>query len=604
MKRFNSIDVLKTFAIIAVVLYHSGFMQYGYLGVDIFLVVNGYLLANSFNKLNTFKQGFDFLTRRLLRLYPIIIIASIVCLVWGSYWMLPYNFFDLSQYTIATNLSANNILMSIKSSDYWNTLNDYKPLMHTWYLGVVVQFYIFFTILIVFLKKTIKTSKNITLYTIVICSIISLILYLIPLFTVTEKFYFLPFRIFEFGAGMCVALIFQNGIPRLAYNKKLSTSIIAIAYVALITLIILKYDFIPTTIRLLLTVFLSSLILAFLQYVSEKSNFIFSNRVLAIIGRWSFSIYMWHQIVLAFCRYSFTSDINAKIFIILMIITIGLSVLSYYFIEVPVSNAIRNKKQKYVIWPTIILWASVLCVSFYINFRSGVIRDVPELDIFKENAFSRMHIAYNENAHRFDKDFTSKNKLHWLVIGDSYGRDFVNIINEAGISDKVEISYIVRNSYNLSSSNTFNRIDNADKIFFCMSIKPGTGNIEKFIPILDSLGKGTDNLVIVGSKLFGYSCGQIYSHRYAPNYYKSSLKIDDQYFIKNEEYKKRWGENYIDMITPVAVGNNEVKVFSDENKIISQDCEHLTEGGAKYYAKLLNPIFKKMIDNSTNTHKE
>lgn len=604
MERKNSIDVLKALAIIAVVLYHAGFMQYGYLGVDIFLVVNGYLLANSFNKLYTFKQGFDFLTRRLLRLYPVIIVASIICLAWGSYWMLPYNFFDLSQYTIATNLSANNILMSIKSSDYWNTLNDYKPLMHTWYLGIVVQFYIFFTFLIIFLKKFIKTSKNITIYTIAICSIISLILYLTPQFTVTEKFYFLPFRIFEFGAGMCIAFLFQNRISNFAYNKKLSTSIVTIAYIALISMIVLNYDFLPTTIRLLITVLLSSLILAFLQYVSEKSNFIFSNSILAIIGRWSFSIYIWHQIVLAFCRYSFTSDINTKVFIILMIITIGLSLLSYYFIEEPVSNAIRNKKQKYIIWPTIILWTGVLCISFYLNCRSGVIRDVPELDIYKEKAFSRMHIAYNESAHKFDKDFTSDNKLHWLVIGDSYGRDFVNVLNEADISDKVEISYIVRNSYNLSSSNTINRINNADKIFFCMSIKPGTESIDKFIPILDSLGTGTDNLIIVGSKLFGYSCGEVYGHRHSPNYYKSSLKIDDNYFIKNEEYKKRWGNNYIDMITPVSVGNNEVKVFSDENKIISQDCEHLTEGGAKYYAKLLNPIFNRMIENSTNTHKE
>ncbi len=56
-KRLQYIDVLKAIAIIAVVLYHAGFAHFGYLGVDVFLVINGYLLANSFSKLNSFRGG-------------------------------------------------------------------------------------------------------------------------------------------------------------------------------------------------------------------------------------------------------------------------------------------------------------------------------------------------------------------------------------------------------------------------------------------------------------------------------------------------------------------------------------------------------------------
>ena len=54
MKRFNYLDVLKGIAIIAVVLYHIGYMQFGFLGVDVFLVVNGFLLAKAFKGLSTF----------------------------------------------------------------------------------------------------------------------------------------------------------------------------------------------------------------------------------------------------------------------------------------------------------------------------------------------------------------------------------------------------------------------------------------------------------------------------------------------------------------------------------------------------------------------
>lgn len=55
MKRFDYLDVLKGIAIIAVVLYHVGYMQYGFLGVDVFLVVNGFLLAKAFKGLSTYR---------------------------------------------------------------------------------------------------------------------------------------------------------------------------------------------------------------------------------------------------------------------------------------------------------------------------------------------------------------------------------------------------------------------------------------------------------------------------------------------------------------------------------------------------------------------
>ena len=119
--------------------------------------------------------------------------------------MLPYQYQDLAQSVIATDLFANNILMSIKSSNYWNVLNDYKPLMHTWYLGVIVQFYIAFALLFIFLKKLIRPKRDITIYIVGGCLLLSLILYLLPNFNASQKFYFLPFRAFEFCAGCLTA---------------------------------------------------------------------------------------------------------------------------------------------------------------------------------------------------------------------------------------------------------------------------------------------------------------------------------------------------------------------------------------------------------------
>lgn len=283
--RLDYLDVMKAMAIIAVVLYHTGYMTYGYLGVDVFLVINGYLLAKGFSSLNSIGGGCKFLIKRVLRLWPVVVAASAVCLIWGAYWMLPYNYFDLSQHVIASNLFANNILMSIKSADYWNTLNEYKPLMHMWYLGVVVQFYVFFAILLILMKKVVRSKKDITIYVVGICSFLSLVLYLMPAFTVSQKFYYLPFRVFEFGAGMWLALYIRDKSFKMHERKSLMTLLSVLIYAALLVLLFVNSAFVPSAVRLLMTVLLSSILLFTLPHVTARFNALFSNKALAAVGR-------------------------------------------------------------------------------------------------------------------------------------------------------------------------------------------------------------------------------------------------------------------------------------------------------------------------------
>ena len=133
--RIKYIDVLKAFAIIAVVLYHTGLMTYGYLGVDMFLVIAGYLTTKSlFAKMNSPENlsvggGFylKFEISRLIRLLPPLLIAGLVCMIAGLWLMLPDDYENLSESVIATNLFANNVLSAITTKNYWDVVNEYKP---------------------------------------------------------------------------------------------------------------------------------------------------------------------------------------------------------------------------------------------------------------------------------------------------------------------------------------------------------------------------------------------------------------------------------------------------------------------------------------------
>ena len=137
------IDVLKGIAIIAVVLYHfgGGYLAYGYLGVDIFLVISGYFMMKSIMKSMDEKRFsyWNFLFGRIARLWPLVLIMGAVALAIGCFTMLPDDLENLSQSVIASNVFANNILACITTRNYWDIVNTYKPLMHTWYLGVLMQ---------------------------------------------------------------------------------------------------------------------------------------------------------------------------------------------------------------------------------------------------------------------------------------------------------------------------------------------------------------------------------------------------------------------------------------------------------------------------------
>lgn len=95
-------------------------------------------------------------------------------------------------------------------------------------------------------------------------------------------------------------------------------------------------------------------------------------------------------------------------------------------------------------------------------------------------------------------------------------------------------------------------------------------------------------LFVISSKSFGTSNGIIYAHRKSGDYFNQSIEIDSAIIAFNNEMKKVPAKGYIDMMSPVMVDEIHVRVFTDENKFISQDCRHLTQAGAQYYAKILD----------------
>lgn len=585
--RKNNIDFLKGIAIIAVVLYHMGLLESGYLGVDIFFVIAGFLTVSSiFRRLENNSFSFwSYIKNKIVRLLPMILIASGICLIVGYILWLPDDYENLSESIIASTFFSNNILSRITTKNYWDTVNDFKPLMHMWYLGILMEFYIVVPLLLkafrfIAIKVKQNTKKVIGGGCGILC-VISLILFILPQFGVGDKFYFLQFRFFELGIGGLVGL-FLTEIKEHKWVKKKSLLYLSMGLL-LITLCVGIFTFdiskigvetivigesqtssssllLSNTVLVLLIVVFTVVVLL----LSDESDCFNNNNLLCLIGKRSYSIFVWHQVLLALYRYSISAKITI-IFVIGCIIAIALiSEISYRVVE----QKVKDTKRTIVI--TVISAVLVCGISGLIFLKAGVVRDVPELGITTANVHRNMHAEYCDRVYKYDTDFSDNGKTNILVIGNSFARDFGNIILESEYDVNLSYIYTLNETY-------IDRIKQADRVF----IFSDKNNVPNYV------WENCTCVYGIGTKNFGSNNGNIYSHRFFKNYYSQSISLDEGYRTLNENWKNSWGENYVDMIDPVTNLDGSIMVFTDEKMYISQDCRHLTQGGARFYVKVL-----------------
>lgn len=571
--RIKYLDVLKAFAIIVVVLYHAGILTYGYLGVDVFLVVAGYLTTRSLYKGEI--KYFSFEINRVARLLPPLLLAGIVCVLVGYFAMLPDDYENLSLSVIATNFFGNNILAALTTKNYWDVVNEYKPLMHTWYVGVLMQFYLVYPILFCLAKLDKKNPKSTLMIMMGSLAVVSLLLY----FAISDnaiRFYYLPCRFFEFAVGGVVALIYKPG-----EDTPLGKWFVYTCYMLLLVLMVTNMELMPAMVRLVAVVALSSVLLCSQNILENKVT---GNIFLSKIGAASYSIFVWHQIVLAYCRYMWTSQFSPQVYGVILIVTIVLSWLSYEIVEQGIPKFMKTKKGKMWFYSLMVVVLILLSLfSGYIYMNAGVVRDVPELYISKKDSFRMNHKAYNDKIYKMDKPFET-NKKHWLVIGNSFGRDFANVILESNVADSVELSYIYMDDYDKPEK--VDRYANADMIFLS-SLGTTKATVSQVESICMAVGFPKDKLIIVGTKNFGECNGQFYVKRGSSDYFELRTKMEKPYYSINKELKDTYGNRYLDLIGLVENEDGTMPVFTPDHKFISQDCRHFSMGGAKWFARLI-----------------
>ena len=570
----TDIDGLRAIAVLVVIFFHFGYLTNGYLGVDVFFVISGYLITKIIYQEageNNFSI-FNFYLRRIRRIIPLVLFVVFISLLVGILVMLPDDLENLSQSIVATNFFSNNILQLITTRDYWNIVNEYKPLMHTWSLGVEEQFYFIYPILFLILGNR-KRLKYI-LPALILLSLLSFSLFIFCL-DPNAKFYLIQYRFWELSTG---------GVVSILANKKEINGKYKIIFV--IALGLLFFIHISNELQILFTVLLTLGILLLNKNQDRFSVLILENKIMVFIGKISFSLYMWHQVILAYYRYTISNNMTIPVLLLLLVIIFIVSLFSYHFIE----EIFRNKKKISVKVLFVTVITASICTTFgslYIYRNAGVIRDVPELEIRKDNVKRNMHALYNDRIYEMNKSFTNKNNIKILIIGNSFGRDWANVLLESKYANQIEISY-VSNIYECADIK--NRLKIANYIYMAESDKVvSTYNLLK---IIKEFNMNNKKVWIIGTKNFGKNNGVIYNNKDEQNYCNQRIKMNEGYFEANNRMKNKWKGRYIDLIGLVIDKDQKVPVFTSDCKFISQDCAHLTHAGAIYYAKLIEKKIK------------
>ena len=295
------VDGLRAIAVLAVLAYHFDmpFIDGGFVGVDVFFVISGYLITGIILRDLT-KGSFSlahFYERRVRRIFPALAGLLIGVLLFGQFFYDPLSFKSLAESAYATTFFSSNFLF-FKQVDYFDAPAELKPLLHTWSLAVEEQFYVFFPLVMLavwtWARKHLKTSLIVLTAASFVWSV----------FTVPSNpstaFYMFHLRAWELLLGSLIAL---GMVPRISNSQVRA----ALSWLGLGLIVISAFTYSPNTefpgVSALLPTFG-----AYLFISMEGKGRTIAGRLLSIppatfIGKISYSLYLWHWPILLFANY-------------------------------------------------------------------------------------------------------------------------------------------------------------------------------------------------------------------------------------------------------------------------------------------------------------
>lgn len=423
------IDGLRAFAVLFVIIFHMNekWLPSGFIGVDIFFVISGYLITTIILKqlnTNTFSLA-DFYARRIKRILPVLYVVLIVSIIVGYVLFRPVDIKYLNE-------SLNSILIFLgnnffaKKGSYFSLQANETPLLHTWSLAVEEQFYFLWPAIIIGLFRYKRNILIASLCLMIASFLISEYLFFKQGF-ISFAYYSLITRAGELLAGSVTAILTIEGDKSRSKFIELYGAYLGIIIITLCLSLITKASSFPG-----LNAFYICLGTALVIYgIDQRNNLVYSLlrwRFFTLIGKISYSLYLWHWPILAYMRYVYGSyELPLTWLVIAFALTFVFSVISYLFVENKVRHLKLNFKSSFLAFyvvPSFIVLVSITAL----NKTSLMAEENLEPIYIKYGGTELCHGKITGTCIRGDKSKKPKT----LVVGDSHTAHYNYFFQELG----------------------------------------------------------------------------------------------------------------------------------------------------------------------------
>lgn len=352
MKYRPEIDGLRAVAVIPVILFHVGFGSFsgGYVGVDVFFVISGYLITTLI--LSAQERGsfsiLEFYERRIRRILPALFTVMLVSLPFAWLWLSPGDMKDFSDSLIAVSTFSSNVLFWHESG-YWESASELKPLLHTWSLAVEEQFYLLFP---AFLLLTRGLGRRWTLGAVLTLATISLGLsWWAAQRAPALGFYLLPTRIWELAIGVVIGFCLlhrsqsQDSPP--ARWRSMKAELLPAIGLGAIGFAVVCFDHRTPFpgLHALVPTLGAALVIVFCTPRSWIGRLL-SSRPMVTVGLISYSAYLWHFLIFALARHRALADPDPITLGSLGVASLVLAYLSWRYVERPFRDRTKLSRKQ------------------------------------------------------------------------------------------------------------------------------------------------------------------------------------------------------------------------------------------------------------------
>lgn len=409
----KDINGLRAIAVLAVVLFHfnAEWLPGGFAGVDVFFVISGFLMTG------IIVGGIDqrdfsvlqFYQSRAKRIVPALAVLSIILLIFGWFYLIPLEYAELAKHAGSSIGFFSNVVY-LNEVGYFDLAAEQKWLLHTWSLSVEWQFYLIYPLLLVVISQLFSKSS---IKYFVLCGAVLGYVYctILTVQSPDTAYYSLATRVWEMllgGVAFLFPLSLNSGVKK--WLEWLAFTLMLCSFL----LISEEYAW-PGHIAIF-PVFGAFLLIQ----AGRESSVLTGNGVFQTVGKWSYSIYLWHWPILVLDE-KFSLNINLLLYLFLTTIC---AYISFKFFE-----------QKVRIYTLSFLFSVTALFSFFVLSTSGVAERVDERYKLSRSEFHSQYyggsgFSVNQliyiNSLELDYDL--------VFVGDSYGLQYAQSIKDAGIS--------------------------------------------------------------------------------------------------------------------------------------------------------------------------